>query len=146
MRRKMEKLRNNFLVKGAKKHPSAYTFAKAQLSAFLGGVIDYLVMIFITEVLGIFYSISIIISGLLGAIANFSLNRYWAFKSTEASTKAQLHKFIFVVLGSVALKSSGTFLFTETLQIDYKITRLMVDAIVSIGFNFTLQKFWVFKK
>lgn len=142
----MEKLRNNFLVKGAKKHPSAYTFAKAQLSAFLGGVIDYLVMIFITEVLGIFYSISIVISGLLGAIANFSLNRYWAFKSTEASTKAQLHKFIFVVLGSVALKSSGTFLFTETLQIDYKITRLMVDAIVSIGFNFTLQKFWVFKK
>jgi len=146
MSRKMEKLRNNFLVKGAEKHPSAYTFAKAQLSAFLGGVIDYLVMIFITEVLGIFYSISIIISGLLGAIANFSLNRYWAFKSTEASTKAQLHKFTFVVLGSVALKSSGTFLFTETLHIDYKITRLMVEAIVSIGFNFTLQKFWVFKK
>jgi putative flippase GtrA len=146
MSRKMKQLRNNLISDKVKKHPATYTFAKAQLSAFIGGVFDYLIMIFITEVFGIFYSFSIIISGILGAVVNFSLNRYWAFQSIEASSKTQLRKFVFVVLGSVALKSSGTFLFTETLHIDYKITRIMVDAVVSIGFNFTLQKYWVFKK
>ena len=83
---------------------------------------------------------------MFGAVVNFSLNRYWAFNSTNASTVSQLRRFVLVVLGSVALKSSGTYLFTETFLIDYKFSRLMTDAIVSFGFNYTLQKFWVFKK
>ncbi len=142
----MEQPPENKATKQPSKFHTLLTFGKAQLSAFIGGLFDYGVMIFVTEVFGIFYSISIIVSGLLGAVVNFSINRYWTFNSVNASTTEQLRKFVFVVLGSVTLKSLGTYLFTETLAIDYKISRLMVDAVVSIGFNFTLQKYWVFKK
>ena len=122
------------------------TFFKAQISAFIGGVFDYLVMIALTEYGQIFYTYSIIISGCLGAIINFSLNRYWTFKRLESSKWTQLSKFIFVVLGSITLKSAGTYLLTETLKLDYRISRLCVDAIVSFGFNFTMQQYWVFRK
>ena len=124
----------------------AYIFGKAQASAFVGGMFDYAIMIVLTEYGHIFYTKSIIISGLFGAVINFSLTRYWTFKNRDESKRRQLRKFIFVVMGSIALKSSGTYLLTELIGLDYKISRLCVDAIVSLGFNFTLQKYWVFKK
>lgn len=128
---------------------SVYVFAKAQVSAFSGGMVDYGTMVFCTELLHIHYTISIAIGGIIGAVVNFSINRYWTFNADQANKSpvgAQLAKFIFVVAGSIALKSSGTWLFTNWLQLDYKITRIMVDIIVSLSFNYILQKYWVFKK
>jgi putative flippase GtrA len=131
------------------KKKTVLEFLKAQLSAFSGGILDYLVMVFCTEVLHIHYTISIAIGGIIGAVLNFSVNRYWTFNRNNASTSPvgmQLVKFIFVVAGSIALKSSGTYLFTNWLKLDYKITRIIVDIIVSLSFNYVLQKYWVFRK
>ena len=123
-----------------------FTFGKAQFSAFVGGMFDYCVMIFCTEVFKIYYAESIIISGLLGAMVNFSINRYWTFQNKGAALTNQLLRFYLVVLGSIVLKSSGTYFITENLLVDYKISRLIVDLFVSLGFNYTLQKYWVFRK
>jgi putative flippase GtrA len=131
------------------KMKSVFVFGKAQLSAFAGGLLDYAVMVFCTELLHIHYTISIAIGGVIGAVVNFSVNRYWTFSANRAShlpVGFQLAKFVFVVAGSIVLKSSGTYLLTNWLKLDYKITRLMVDIIVSLGFNYVLQKYWVFKK
>ncbi|WP_276090239.1 GtrA family protein [Pedobacter sp. JY14-1] len=131
------------------KAQAIYTFAKAQFSAFAGGIIDYLVMLGCTELLHIHYTISIGIGGVIGAVFNFTVNRYWTFSNTNASKNpvgGQLIRFVFVVCGSIILKSSGTWLFTTYLHIDYKISRIIVDLIVSLGFNYVLQNYWVFKR
>lgn len=107
---------------------------------------DYAVMIICTEMIGIYFPISILISGGIGAIVNFSINRRWTYKAFDAKIHGQLFKFALVVLGSVFLKSGGTYLITNWLQIDYKISRVITDLIVSLGFNYTLQTYWVFKK
>lgn len=139
-----QKTVNNPLA--VKKMSSILVFVKAQASAFLGGIVDYLIMIACTELLGIHYTLSILISGLIGAIVNFSINRYWTYQAETIALQAQLPKFIFVVLGSIFLKSGGTHLFTTWWSIDYKISRIITDLIVSLGFNYTLQTYWVFKK
>jgi putative flippase GtrA len=125
-------------------------FAKAQLSAFIGGVVDYFIMIFVTEVFGIHYTISICISGIIGAIVNFSLNRYWSFHSRHlkyihTQTK-QIGRFIIVVINSIVLKSAGTYFITTYLRTDYKISRIITDLFVSLVFNYMLQRHWVFRK
>jgi len=125
---------------------SVYVFAKAQASAFTGGMVDYLIMIICTELLSIHYTISIVISGIIGAVMNFSVNRYWTFQAHNHPVKTQLAKFITVVAGSILLKSSGTYLFTTWFRLDYKISRVLIDIIVSLGFNYTMQKYWVFNK
>ena len=125
-------------------------FAKAQVSAFVGGMTDYAIMVFFTEVFHVHYTISIVIGGVIGALVNFRLNNKWTFHSKNApyknSLRKQLVKFVLVVLNSIFLKSSGTYLITTYMLIDYKISRIIVDLIVSIGFNYTLQRYWVFKK
>ncbi len=121
-------------------------FFKAQLSAFLGGMVDYGVMICGVELFGLPVSTSIVISGTIGAVVNFSINRYWTFKDQGTAVGDQLWKFIVMVIGSILLKSQGTPFLTDITGIDYRITRLMVELVVSLGFNFTLQKYWVFRK
>ena len=127
-----------------------FIFAKAQVSAFIGGITDYMIMVFITEVFHVHYTISIAIGGIIGAIVNFSLNKGWTFISKETpykhSARKQLLKFVFVALNSILLKSSGTYFITTFLRLDYKISRIVVDLIVSLLFNYNLQKYWVFKK
>jgi len=121
-------------------------FLRAQVSAFFGGVIDYLVMLYCVEFLHMHYFPAIAVGGLVGAVINYTISRYWAFNSKTESIGKQFLKYAIVSIGSIILKSSGTFIFTETTNLDYRITRLIIDGFVAFGFNFTLQKFWVFKK
>jgi putative flippase GtrA len=127
-----------------------FTFTKAQIAAFSGGIVDYLAMIAITEFAGIHYAYSIVISGIIGAYVNFKVNKGWTFQSSESayhsSTQVQLIKFSLVVLNSVLLKAAGTYLITTYIKTDYYISRLIVDAVVSLIFNYNLQKYWVFRK
>ncbi|MCO5247859.1 MAG: GtrA family protein [Chitinophagales bacterium] len=126
---------------------SVKVFGKSQVSAFLGGIFDWSVMVACVEWFGIFYVFAIWISGFLGALVNFSLNKYWAFEPTSENIYQQLLKFFsVVVLGSVLLKSGGTYLMTETLHLDYRISRILVDLVVSLGYNYTIQRLWIFKK
>ncbi|MDR3350077.1 MAG: GtrA family protein [Prevotellaceae bacterium] len=125
-------------------------FIRAQFSAFTGGVCDYLIMIFLTEIAGIYYTVSIAIACVLGAVVNFSLNKKWSFYSQQTgyrfSLPQQLWRFLLVVVSSIALKIAGTYCFTAFVHIDYKISRIITDIIVSLGFNYVLQRYWVFKK
>jgi len=125
-------------------------FVKAQFSAFIGGMTDYLLMILLTELLNLHYTVSIVFSGIIGAVVNFSINRNWTFYSKniqyESSTGWQLFKFTCTVANSILLKSCGTYLITTYLGIDYKISRIITDLIISLVFNYTLQKRWVFRK
>ena len=126
-----------------------FVFAKAQVSAFTGGVCDYSLMILLTELAHVHYPFSIVVAGLSGALVNFYINRKWTFKSSQSyhsTLSAQALKFMFVVAGSVFLKASGTYLLTSNLKIDYKISRLITDSGVSYGFNYVLIKYWVFRK
>ena len=125
-------------------------FIKAQFSAFVGGMCDYIIMIFLTELIGVHYTVSIAISCMLGAVVNFSINKTWSFYSKRNgyrfSLPQQLYRFLLVVASSIVLKIAGTFLITTFVHIDYKISRIMVDIIVSLCFNYVLQHYWVFKK
>jgi len=127
-----------------------FTFAKAQVSSFTGGIVDYFVMILCTEYLHIHYIISIAIGGIIGAIVNFSINKEWTFRSKGQSYKHSdwklLFRFSLVVINSIILKASGTFLITSFVHIDYKFSRIFTDMAVSLIFNYNLQRHWVFQR
>ncbi|MDR2027545.1 MAG: GtrA family protein [Prevotellaceae bacterium] len=110
---------------------------------------DYGIMILLTEYTGLHYTVSIAIACTLGAIMNFSVNKKWTFYSKktsyEFSLPQQLWRFIFVVLSSIGLKMLGTYFLTAFVHIDYKISRLITDMIVSVLYNYMLQRYWVFK-
>jgi putative flippase GtrA len=122
-------------------------FLRAQVGAFSGGMTDYGLMVLLTEIFRIHFTISILISGTLGGFVNFCINRYWAFKCKDGyaiPANKQIIRFFSVVLGSISLKSAGTYILHLFFKLDYRIGRLLIDGFVSYGFNYPLMKFWVF--
>jgi len=140
-------------------------FARAQCTAFAGILVDYAVMILLTDFVGVHYTISIAIGGIIGAAVNFSLNKIWAFRIKGVCYKLnlleQLWRFMCVAIGSIILKIIGTYCLTSlvlfylqgmkfgkfviTEKLVYKYSRPVADAIVSLFFNYKLQRHWVFK-
>lgn len=124
-------------------------FLKAQFSALVGGGVDYIIMVALVEWIRVHYTIGIVCGGIVGAVVNFLINRYWTFKTPQqydASIGKQLFRFVLMVAGSICLKSLGTWTVVEGFGIDYRVGRIITDLVVSLGFNFVLQSFWVFKK
>lgn len=121
-------------------------FLKAQLSAFVGGLFDFGIYSLCFKLVGISAPLSNVVSGSLGAVVNFLINRYWSFNSADQPLGNQLWKFIIVVMGSIALKSGGIYLLVDMWNVNFLVSKGIVEIIVSLGFNFLLQKFWVFKK
>ncbi len=120
-------------------------FLKAQLSAFVGGLTDFGIYTFCFKVLSLSAPLSNVASGSLGAVVNFIINRYWSFDSKQESLGNQLWKFVIVVIGSILLKSSGIYLLVDIWDVHFILAKISVELIVSLGFNFVLQKYWVFK-
>lgn len=121
-------------------------FLRAQFSAFVGGVSDYIIMIACVEFLGMHYIPAIAVGAVFGAVINYAISRSWAFKAEEEKISSQFIKYAVVSLGSLFLKTIGTFTLTEYIHIDYRISKLLTDGIVAFGFNYTLQRYWVFKQ
>ncbi|SRR5690606_4167351 len=122
------------------------SFGKAQVSAFLGGLFDFSIYTFGIQILGFTPYISNILSGSLGAVLNFTVNRYWTFEKTNAPVGKQLAKFVVVVIGSIFLKSTGIFFLVGHLSANPYYSKIAVEIFVSLGFNFLMQKYWVFNK
>lgn len=126
------------------------TFTLAQFSAGAGSVVDYGLLILAKEVFGwpLFWALGL--GGVVGAVINFALNRYFTFRDKERSYQSslgsQLFKFALTVLGSILLKYLGTYALEHYAGIDYKIGKLISDLFVSVLFNYTLQRFWVFRQ
>lgn len=126
--------------------PKVKEFLRAQLSAFVGGLSDFAIYTFCYKILLISAPFANAISGSFGAIVNFTVNRYWAFNNTRDSVTQQLWKFILVVIGSILLKSTGIYFLVNVWGGHYLLSKVIVELIVSLGFNFLLQKYWVFRK
>ncbi len=148
---------NNMKSNGSKQDRSLWkTFAFAQGAAVAGTAVDFLVTIFCTELLAIWYVISTAIGSVAGAITNFTMGRYWVFQSTENKLQTQALRYALVSLGSLILNTAGVYALTELMhrqlrdgvkhEHDYIIAKVIVAVIVAVSYNFILQKNFVFKK
>src|SRR5690606_860793 len=145
-KRRTRRLRLMKKKRKAKIRDFFFSFGKAQISAFLGGLFDFIIYTIGIQVLGFTTYISNIVSGSLGAVVNFTINRYWTFESTKVPVGRQLAKFVVVVIGSIFLKSIGIFFLVDYLSLNPYYAKIIVEILVSLGFNFLMQKYWVFRK
>lgn len=122
------------------------TFLKAQASSLISSVVDFLVTVTLKEVFGIYYLTASVIGVISGGVTNFLLGRNIVFSSTEKRVETQAFRYIVVWVGNLILNTLGVYLFTSLLNIEYRISKILVAIIVGLSYNYVLQKFFVFKK
>jgi len=122
----------------------AQSFFRSQLAAFAGSLVDFLAVIFFTEVANIWYVYSTALGALIGAIVNFLLGRYWVFLATESKMRYQAMRYAIVSLGSLLLNTLGVYLFTDYGGLNYIYSKLIAGLLVGVFYNFVLQKKFVY--
>ena len=128
-----------------KKKSGKRLFAFAQVAAFAGTVVDFLLVIFLTEVVGIWYVASNALGATGGAITNFVLGRYWVFSAAQKKMFTQAFRYFLVAAGSMMLNTLGVYLLTEFTVLHYLASKIIVAIFIAFTFNFFLQKNFVFK-
>ncbi len=116
---------------------------------FVGGaafLVDYGLLVLLTEVCGLHYLVSATISFIAGLIVNYLLSTSWIFRKSKMENK-WAEFLIFSIIGVVGLLLNNLllYLFTDLAHIHYMISKLITTAIVML-WNFGARKIILFNR
>lgn len=127
--------------------PSGKTsFIRYNVVAIMATLADFLVLILLTEFGRMWYLLSTGIGALVGATIAFTLGRNWAFVSKDEKSSRQAIRYGMVAIGSLVLNTFGVYLFTDTLGLQYVISKSFTAVIVALGYNYPLSRYYTFKQ
>lgn len=83
--------------------------------------------------------------GLLGGVANFLLNRLWAFGAAAQPARGQAMRFAAAALGAVTLASACWYGIYTATGWDPRLVHLASIVLVWMTFTFPVLRGWVFR-
>lgn len=107
----------------------------------LAFVIDYGLLIFCTEKLGINYLISGAIAFSVAVVFNYILSALWVYDTSGNSQDKRMQLVIFIILSVIGLGLTELLMWigTDMLSIHYTITKIIATVIVMF-YNFVTRK------
>lgn len=138
------------------KKQSLMVFLRAQLSAQFATLADFILTYACFQWMGLYYVLATSIGAITGGFINCFINYKWAFATKDCQFKWVFFKYIMVWAGSFFLNVGGVYLLVEFLKAHTLlwehasgfyliISKIIISAIVSIGWNYTLHRYFVFK-
>jgi putative flippase GtrA len=86
------------------------------------------------------------ITGALGALCNFALNRAWAFRSTKTQVFSQAWRYALAAAGAVSIATALWIGIRSLTGWDPRLVHLLSMALVWLVFTYPLLHGWVFAK
>ncbi|MEJ6736388.1 MAG: GtrA family protein [Flavobacteriales bacterium] len=124
-----------------------YNLFRHQAAGITATVIDFGITIFLTETFLLWYGYSNATGAFSGAIINFFISSFWAFKGSKNKLKNQMYKYAIVSTGSLILNTVLVVLLTDSaLHFDYRVSKVITAAFIAWTYNFLLMRNYVFKK
>jgi putative flippase GtrA len=132
-------------VKKAERPPLRKAFIRAQIVSLCATSIDFTVSLFLNHFLAIYYVTATSLGSVFGAITSFTLGRNWAFLNRHGHIRKQVFKFITINIFSIFANTTGVFFFKETFDISFFASRLIVAVLIGVCFNFSMNRYFVFR-
>lgn len=112
----------------------------------LAFIIDYGILIFLTEVFHINYLISTTISFIVSVIFNYIMSIFWVFDVDENKNRTTVFS-VFIILSVIGLILNDLFMwvFVDGMSIHYLIAKIIATLLVMI-YNFITRKLFLEKR
>ncbi len=124
-----------------------YNLFRHQAAGVIATTVDFGVTIVLTETFLIWYGYSNATGAFLGAVVNFFISSFWAFKGSQNKFKNQMYKYALVSVGSLILNTLLVILFTDSIfHFDYRLSKFITAILIAWTYNFLLMRNYVFKK
>ena len=118
-------------------------FMKFGIVGVIAFVIDYGVMIFLTEVFGVPYLISTTIAFVVSVIFNYFASMRFVFKrKDDMSRRREFIIFIVLSVCGLGINDLLMWLMVDSLYIDYRLSKIVVTVVVAV-WNFVTRKIFL---
>ena len=121
------------------------TFIKANVASLSASAFDYMVTIALVTFFQVDPFKASITGTVGGGILNFFMGRIWVFQSRDVLLHHQALKYLLVWVGNLFLNAGGMFLLLKVLHLHYLPSKIAVSLIVGFGYNYFMQKKFVFR-
>jgi putative flippase GtrA len=122
------------------------TFLRSVLTSLFTTGLDFLTLVTAVELFAVNYVVATWLGTVVGSLSNFSINRKWAFRGSALKLRWQLLRFIGVQVGASTLHTLGVWLLVRFGGLSYQIAKLVVAALVAVGWNYPLNHALVFAR
>lgn len=113
------------------------------VSAGVATAVDFAVVVTLVQGAGMNAAAATLAGSLVGAVTNFSMNRVVTFRSGGA-VAPQAARYAVVSGSSALLNAGGVALLAFHPALDYRLAWWIVRGIVWLGWNYPMQRSWVF--
>ena len=124
--------------------PLRHVFLRSVLTSLFTTALDFGTLVGLTELAHVNYVLSTWIGSVVGSLANFTINKQWAFSARHAPTGPAFGRFLIVQAGSTGLHTLGVWLFTRFGRLPYPASKAVVAALVYLVWNYPLNRWFVF--
>ena len=107
-------------------------------------VLDLALIYILTDIVGIWYLLSGVLSFVVTASVNFALNKRFTFRNTSTEYRKQYSQFIIVAIMGLMINTSVLYLCTSVLGIWYLVSRV-VSSLVAMVWNYLMNSKVVFR-
>ena len=109
-------------------------------------VVDYAVLLLLTEVAGIHYLISSAVAFLVSVAVNYILSIAFVFETDKSRSKGQeFALFAVMSAGGLGINQLMMWLLSDGLFIPYQLSKLLATAVVMV-YNFVTRKLFLERK
>jgi putative flippase GtrA len=120
-------------------------FFKVNIAAIIASIGDFGFTVFLKQIGHLDAVLASIIGTILGGIINFLIGRIWVFKTSQSNFSEQGKKYFLIWLGNLLLNASGVYILIKLMGMQYLFAKMATAITVAIGYNYPLQKSYVFK-
>jgi putative flippase GtrA len=118
---------------------------RSAAAAHLGFWVDFAALAVLTEIIGLYYLISAVVSFTAGLCVTYGLSVLWIFKHRRIkSPMAEFAAFSLIGLVGVVLMLASMWLLTEVVHLHYLISKI-VSSVLVFAVNFTMRKLLLFR-
>jgi putative flippase GtrA len=122
------------------------TFGRSLLTSLLTTALDFGTLVGLTELAGVNYVLATWIGTVVGSLANFTINKVWAFSARSAPAVPALGRFVVVQAGASGLHTAGVWALTRFARLPYPVSKAIVAATVYLAWNYPLNRWFVFNR
>lgn len=140
------------------KDPTDDIFLQLFRYVFVGGtafIVDFFFLYFFSDICGIYYLISAILSFIISVLVNYLMSTKWVFNQNNIENKVfEFNMFILISTIGLGFTEILLYLFTDIFGIYYLISKI-ISAIIVLFWNFLARRVmfygknfikWVYKK
>ena len=120
------------------------SLGRSVMTSIFTTALDFGTMMGLVELFHVDYVLATFFGTIVGFLANFAINRHWAFEAHGGAIGWQFVRVLPVQAGSTGLQTVGVWIFDRFIGLRYWVAKIVVSALVYLLWNYPMNRFFVF--